>query len=161
MMFERDILLRRARWAYTLVELMVAVAVIGVVLVTFYLALSIGFKMMEHTRQNLRATQILVQRTETIRLFNWSQVTSNNYIAPTFMEYYDPFNPSNKGVAFHGTNYFEIPTSYPSAYRANMRMLTVTVRWTNYNGSIPIPHTRTMQTYVARYGMQSYIYGRQ
>ena len=160
MIFERDIVLRRGGSAYTLVELMVAVAVIGVVLVTFYLALSIGFKMMQHTRENLRATQILVQRAETIRLFNWSQVTSNNYIEPNFMEYYNPFNPTNKGVAFYGTNYPVIPASYPSAYKNNMRLWTITVRWTNYNGSIPIPHTRTMQTYVARYGMQSYIYGR-
>ena len=47
----------------------------------------------------------------------------------------------------------------PEAYRTNMRTITVTVYWTNYNGAKAIVHRREMQTRVARNGMQNYIWG--
>jgi len=41
-----------------------------------------------------------------------------------------------------------------------MRTATVTIYWTNYPAgtNTPIVHSRQFQTYVARYGMQNYIF---
>ena len=47
----------------------------------------------------------------------------------------------------------------PEAYRTNMRTITVSLSWTNYNGAKPIRHQREMQTRVSRNGMQNYIWG--
>jgi hypothetical protein len=48
-----------------------------------------------------------------------------------------------------------------TSYKPNMRLVTVTVSWTNYNTPRPQSHTRQMQTEVARYGMQNYVWGKQ
>ena len=42
---------------------------------------------------------------------------------------------------------------------ANMHLITVNLNWTNYNRGVAIPHNRQMQTQVARYGLQNYIWG--
>ena len=51
--------------------------------------------------------------------------------------------------------------SVPNDYKDNMRALTVTIYWTNYlqkpNTNV-IVRSRQMQTYVARFGMQNYVY---
>jgi len=52
-------------------------------------------------------------------------------------------------------------TGVPADYAANMRAVTVTIYWTNYPRGItntPIVRTRQMQTLVAKYGMQNYVY---
>jgi hypothetical protein len=38
-------------------------------------------------------------------------------------------------------------------------MATVTVSWTNYYGRQSIVRTRQLQTFIARYGIQNYIWG--
>ena len=46
-----------------------------------------------------------------------------------------------------------------AAYAPNMALVTVNLNWTNFNHGTAIPHSRQMQTQVARYGLQSYIWG--
>jgi hypothetical protein len=115
-------------------------------------------------RENLRATQVMMQKMEAIRLFKWSQINdTNNYLKPMFVERYDPQDPSknNRGASYTGYMQARVPNPgvLPEAYRTNMRTITVTVYWTNYNGSKPIVHKREMETRVARNGMQNYIWG--
>jgi hypothetical protein len=53
------------------------------------------------------------------------------------------------------------PTGVPADYQNKMRAITVTVVWTNYGqsaGTNFVVRSRQMQTFVARYGMQDYIY---
>ena len=50
-------------------------------------------------------------------------------------------------------------TNLPAAYRDEVKLITVTVTWTNYTGKNKIVHTRSMQTYSAYDGIQNYIYG--
>jgi prepilin-type N-terminal cleavage/methylation domain-containing protein len=149
---------------YTLAEVMVAVGILGFVATTLYGAFSAGFCVIQSARENLRATQIMVQKVEAIRLFTWSQICdTNNYLKGTFVEPYDPLGVANNcgGAQYTGYVSASIPaaTELPDAYRANMRTITVSLYWTNYNGGKAIVHAREMQTRVARNGMQNYIWG--
>ena len=139
-----------------------ATGILGFVAASLFGAFSAGFCVIQSTRENLRATQIMVQKLEAVRLFTWSQVgNTSQYLTPAFTESYDPLGTSSKsgGAKYQGFVTSSTPTDLPLAYQANMRTITVTLYWTNYLGTKPIVHKREMQTRVARNGMQNYIWG--
>ena len=149
--------------AFTLVEAMVAVLVLGVLGAGLAAAFSSGLSVMDAERDNLRATQIMMQKMETIRLLTWSEGTNSTYAPTNFTDYYDPTGTnSNSSGAVYSGNYSvaSAPTNIPGDYSSSMRLVTVTVYWTNYpaHGRPPIVQSRQMQSLVARYGMQNYIY---
>lgn len=156
--------------AYTFVEVMVAVAVIGVMTVSLYAGISASFGVIQRTRENLRATQILMKRVETVRLYNWDQLNfkgSPAWFQTNFTEAYDPLaatNGTGAGIAYHGRiTVVPPPTSVFNgvnvSYRTNLALVSVILRWTNTAGANSIPHVRTNETLVARSGMQRYVFG--
>lgn len=150
----------RAEAAHSLPEAIIAVLVIGVMLISLYAGFSSGFSIVQSSREELRATQILQQRLETVRLYRWSQLLdTNNYLAPTFVEYLAPSGQTDTagGVVYAGTIALRPPLDLPAAYRDHLREVTVKVYWTNQSGSTEIVRSRQMQTYVARHGMQNYL----
>ena len=152
----------RSERAFTLVEVVVAAMILGTATLSLFACFTSGFSVVQSSRENLRATQIMLQRVEAIRLFNWNQVLdTTNYLKPTFTEYYDPRGATNStgGTLFQGFITSNIPTDLPVAYRTNMRTITVTLYWTNYMGRQTVIRTRQLQTRVARFGMENYIYG--
>src|SRR5258708_34726031 len=150
--------------AYSLVEVIVAILVLALMLISLYGGFSSGFAEVKLARENLRATQIMMQKMETVRLLKWSQVLdTNNFLQPAFLDYYDPSgtNANAFGAIYQGFVTTNAATGVAADYAANMRAVTVTIYWTNYlkgTTNIPIVRTRQMQTLVARYGMQNYIY---
>jgi len=141
--------LRDQRLAFTLTEIMVAVGVIGVLFVSLYLAFSAGFSMVQTTRENLGATEVLVQRAETLRLYSWSQFTSQSFFQSNFTS----DASATLGTIYYGTiernppNFSDNPT-----YANDTRLVTISVRWTNSFGK-PMSHYRAMQTLVAKNGL--------
>jgi hypothetical protein len=106
-------------------------------------------------RENQRATQIILSKIETIRLYNWDQVTApTNFIPTSFVEVYDPQSATNsQGAVYRGTmSLSAFPGS--SSCAASMRQLTVSVNWTTRN----IPRSRSITTYIAKDGIQNYVY---
>jgi hypothetical protein len=144
--------------AFTLADAVVAVFVLGTIGGTFCVGLSSGFGIMQNTREDLRATQIMMQRIEALRLCTWSELTQYS-----FQENYDPLSGTNSaaGAKYFGTVTIGPATSVPNSasYAPNICQVTVNLNWTNYNLSLPVPHSRQMQTQVARYGLQNYIWG--
>lgn len=146
---------RNQRVAFTLTEVMVAVGVIGILFVSLYLAFSAGFSMIRVTRENLGATQIMVQRAETIRLYTWSQLLDPTYFKTNFTV----DSISSLGTTYYGNIRLSTPTYMGSpSYLNDMRTVTISVRWTNGLGR-PLPHYREMQTQVAKFGLQNYAFG--
>jgi len=146
--------------AYSLTEVIVAVFVLSTIAIAFYGGLSSGFSATQSSREDLRATQIMMQKMEGLRLCTWSQLT--NY---TFQEVYDPFATNNlRGTLYSGVVSVGPATNVPAniGYRTNLATVTVTVFWTNYNPSAhsTLVQTRQMQTHIARYGLQTYIWGK-
>jgi prepilin-type N-terminal cleavage/methylation domain-containing protein len=144
--------------AFTLAEIMVTVFVLGVVCLSLFAGFSTGFMMVDSARQDLRASQILTQKAEAIRLCTWSSL-SNCPIS--FIERYDPSSTNSAGTVYSGTVTTSTPTIIPNtaSYRTNMLLVTISLSWTNYSAHQSAAHSRTAQTLVARYGMQNYIWG--
>ena len=151
---------RQRTAAFTIAELVIAIGFIGLLVFSLYSGFSAGFAVIKVARENLRATQLLMQRMDTIRLYTWSQLTTNT-IPTNFFERYDPLG--NSGVTYAGRVNIGVPPSgsgLPDVYRPNMLQVTATVFWTNrFGASNLVVRSRAMQTFVARYGMQPYIYG--
>lgn len=148
------------RAGHSLPETVIAVSLVGVMFISLYTGFSSGFAILSSTRENHRATEILNQQTERIRLLNWKQVLDPDHFLPSPFDM--PLNPEDSavspaGAVFHGTIEATTPTDWPAAYQDNVRLITVTLTWTNYSGSKPIVNRRQVQTCVARYGMQSYL----
>lgn len=146
-----------AKRAFTLAEVMVAVCILGVSCIALYGGLATGFVVIDSTRGELRATQILTQKSEALRLCSWSSLAN---LPISFTETYDPA-ATNSGTVYVGTVSTNVPAMIPvlAAYRTNMCIATITLYWTNYNGTQKIVHSRTNQTLIARYGIQNYIWG--
>src|SRR6266446_7684556 len=140
--------------AYTLAEILVCVLIINVGAAGLMGCFKYAYFVTGLTRENQRATQVMLERAEAIRLCSWDQVRSNGFIPATFSEYYDPSAATgNKGVLYSGT---VAVTAFPysTAYSTNMRQLTMTLRWQ----SGQVSHARTNVTYVAKDGIQNYVY---
>src|SRR2546428_12992258 len=68
---------------HTLVEVMVSLSVLGFMVVSLYAGISSGFAVLRVARENLRATQILQERMEVLRLIRWDDVAPG-FIPTTF-----------------------------------------------------------------------------
>ena len=151
------------RWvgkdAYTLAEALIAVFLLGTLTLSLFGAFSTGLGVVQSARENMRATQILMQKMEAVRLLTWNQSTNTTLATTNFTERYDPLS-TNSGTIYRGTYVAEpAPSALPAAYRSSMRQVTMTLYWTNNPGSARARvQSRQMQSLVARYGIQNYVY---
>jgi type II secretory pathway pseudopilin PulG len=157
---------RQATHAFTIIEALVAACVVGVLFVSLYAGITAGFGALSSSRENLRATQVMIDKMETLRLYSWSQLatfgTSTSYIPSTFTETFFPTTTnyssstvstgSSSGFVYYGT--VEMANAgFTENYSNSVKRVTFTVRWTN-----GIARSQTMSTYVSQYGIQNYIY---
>jgi hypothetical protein len=155
----RHSLLRKTRIAesaFTLAELMIGCAILGIMVVSLFGGISFGFSNITLARQNLRATQIALEKMEIVRMYSWEQVNSNGFVPRTFTAPFFPVTKSgdtNGGVVYYGTIVIT-NVALSTTYDNEMRRVTVNLNWTNRN----IPQSLEMSTYVSQYGMQRYIY---
>ncbi len=154
----RGILARKAEQASTIVEVVVATVIIAIAGAGVITSINYGLLIMQMARENARASQIMLERLESVRLYNWSEVTNAGYVPTTFTDVYDPQSPTNaQGAVYSGTLTVADPvfSSSTPSYSSSMRQFTVTLQW-NTNGKVP--HTRSLTTYVAKDGLQNYVY---
>ena len=142
-----------AQAGFSIVEASVAMGIIGIVFVSLLAGFTAGFDVIRLARENVRASQILQEKAEMIRLYNWDQITNTGFIPTSFTNYFDPTNASTNGVIYLGKVTI---TNAPVAevYSNNLRQLIVSVTWT----SGKIKRDRQLSTLVSRYGLQNYIY---
>ena len=129
-------------------------AVVGVSVMALLSGISSGMLTIQMARENVRATQILVEKTETLRLYSWDQLNATNFIQTSFIEKYDP-NATNGGQGLTYTGSIAI-ASVPmtTAYSDEMKQVTVSLNWSTGR----INRNRSFTTFVARNGLQNYIY---
>ena len=141
--------------AFSLVEVTISLGVIGTVAGAMMTGITGGFFTMKMARENLRATQIMLEKVETIRLYTFDQINTTTpvaFIPRAFTNRYDP-NSTGQGLSYIGTISID-PVPFNTGYSANMKQITVTLNWTTGL----LPRTRSFTTYVAKNGLQSYIY---
>jgi Tfp pilus assembly protein PilV len=151
--------------AFSLVEVMIAACVMAIIFLAMFVGISTTFNLTVAARENLRATQIVVSRLEGLRLCAWSsaQLFNTNVVPPTFTDSFYPLglnSTTNYGTVYHGT--INITTNFslspPATYSNQLALVTISVSWTNSQGKAGTTNSRTMNTYIAEYGLQNYIY---
>jgi prepilin-type N-terminal cleavage/methylation domain-containing protein len=144
----------RRKSGLTLVEVVFALAIIGLIVVAVYGAITSGMTSLRLARENLRATQILVEKTEALRLYNWDQLNTN-FIPTRFIVPYDTTAVStNTGVLYYGSITLVNNPSVGTSYSNTLRLVTIRLDWTTGR----INRTREISTYVCRTGIQNYVY---
>lgn len=139
--------------AFSFVEVLVAAAICGIMFLTLYAGFSSGFVVLQLSRENLRGTQILQEKLETIRLYNWDQLTNVSFIPANFVDTFYPGTQSTSGITYTGkVTIAAAPIS--ESYSNDLRLITVEVQWISAN----VLRKRDMSTLVSRYGLQNYIY---
>lgn len=138
--------------AFSLTELVIAMALLATVLGALLTSFTAGFFSLKMARENLRATQVMLEKMETIRFYSWSQLTQPGFIPPTFTAFYDP-KDTNSGVVYSGMlAWSAVPLTVP--YANQMTQLTVRVDWQTGD----LNRSRTFTTYIARHGLQKYVF---
>ena len=138
---------------FTLIEAITGAMVMGVVFVSLYAGMASGFHSIRAARENLRATQILQEKFETLRLYNWDQINATNYIPATFTNSYAP-NEALSGTIYYGRVTISSNVPVFEVYREDMRLVTIELTWESGGTQ----RSRTFSTFASRYGLQHYIY---
>ncbi len=155
--------------AFTLIEVMISMAVVAMMFVSLYAGITQGLAVISTARENMRATQIMIEKIELLRLYSWDQMNTPGFIPVAFAERLMPSTttnssttaatvaalatPSGAGTIFVGTIQLGA-APVDSGYTNAMRQATLTVTWTNGN----ISRSRSMQTLVAQRGIHDYVY---
>ena len=139
--------------AFSLVEVTVGMGLMGMVTMALLTGFTSGFFTMRMARENLRATQIMLEKTETIRLYSWDQINTPGFIPTNFVAVYDPMDKSNAGLTYQGSMTIT-DCSLPVSYSNNMKRVTVRLDWVTGG----LSRTREFTSYISRNGLQNYIY---
>ena len=132
--------------AFTLVETMVATLLLTSAVVGLYAAFSFGFQIIKLSRENLRADQILVQKLETLRVYDWSKITSG-YIPTDLTASFSTNGGVTYDVAVEVT-----PAPVIESYSHTLRQVTVSLSWVSGG----VLRNRSMTTFVSQDGLQTY-----
>jgi hypothetical protein len=137
---------RISEQAHSLVENMVASALLGFILMALYGAFSFGFGTIKVSQEDLRAGQVLLQKLETIRVYDWNKITSG-YVPTNFTADFS----SSGGVIYNGTIEID-PVALTQSYSNTLREVTVSLWW----DSAGVTRRRSMTTLVSQNGIQTY-----
>ena len=148
---------RRRSQGFSLVEAVVGMALLGLVCMALFSGLCNSTFSVHMTRENLRATQVMAEKLDTIRLYSWRQITNEIYINEGFtapLHPPDPLSPPRTNSAvYNGSIYIEsAPIS--EVYGKDLRLVTVELKWKTGD----LERTRSLSTLVSRYGTYKYIY---
>lgn len=146
-----------SRAGFSLVEAVIALAVIGILLVTLYSGMTSGLDCVRISREQLRATQIMLEKMEAIRVFNWDQITTNGFLPTSFLEPYaydGTTNPTAGGFAYTGAVTVAAVPASGRNYTNHLRQVTVALTWNSGKGL----KQREISTYVSRYGIQNKLF---
>lgn len=143
----------RTRAAFSLIEVLVAMGVVGILIVSLYAAIASSISWVRICGENEQVTQILSDKLDAVRLYNWTQINSNGFVPTSFTLGIDPLL-TNSTPYYTGTiSIAQAPNPMNAYYKSTLLQVTVRIDWVS--GSRP--QTRSMDTYVAKYGLQSYI----
>jgi len=141
---------KRVESGYTFIEVLVAGGILGFLMVALYTGFSVGFATIALSQENLRADQILLQKMETLRVYDWSKVDSS-FIPTSFTNSFSTNGNVARGVTYTGTiNIAPAPIS--ESYSNTLRQVTVGVSWVSGR----VVRNRSLTTFVSQNGIQTY-----
>lgn len=121
-----------SRLAFSLIEVAVATAVILVSFAGIFGVTTMGLSISQASRENLRATQIMLDKMEGVRLYSWSQLTNSSFLVPAFTNwFYETNNVGLSTATGYGTVYTGLVSvasvPFSNSYSSSMVQVTVTV----------------------------------
>src|SRR4051812_33207014 len=105
---------------FRLIELCVAMSIILVTFLTIFASLTMGLSITQISRENLRATQIMLDKMEGVRLYNWDQLTNSTYLISSFTNSFFETNrigmstAQGSGVQYVGAVSVATSTNFPA-----------------------------------------------
>ena len=143
------------RGAFSLLEVVAGLVVCGIVFISLYAGLSQGFKITRISRENLRATQVMVERLESVRLNTFDQLNTPGFVptAPISEPYYAVNSNDNGGFNYSVTVAIS-NAPMATTYTDDLKLVDVKVTWTSGG----VLRSRQMSTLIARDGLQRYVY---
>ena len=142
-----------------MVELLVGTAILGLLMVGVFGVMTMGLSITQMSRENLRATEIMLDKMEGVRLYSWTQVNDSTFLQSSFTNWFfetnniGTANAAGNGIQYTGT-LSVVASPFTNSYSANIRSVTVTVNW----ASGGIARSRTMGTFVSQSGLQNYVF---
>jgi Tfp pilus assembly protein PilV len=143
----------RAR-ALTLVEVMVAAAVLALAVVGMIQVVVVGSEMLDLSRKQTIAAQIIHGQIDLTRLRDWAEVEALDSDRTVAVDAADQAANISEGFVF-GTELPKIARGFAcrrvvSIVRTDMKQITFTVTWTGGTGRT---YSRSGSTYVGRNGL--------
>ncbi len=139
----------RRRWhsraGLSLIEILIAILVIGIVIGSTLVAMRSGFSMIQLARDNTMASQIMQSEMENLRLMNWTQLGE--------LPEEESFEVDTQLDANIAARYER--TRRVTEVRDGMREVELVVEWDTVGGS---RHTRTYRTLFSQEGLNDYYY---
>src|SRR4026208_1801298 len=149
---------RNGKKAFFLLEAVIGMALLGLVFMAMYTGLVTTTFSVQLSRENLRATQLMTEKLDTIRLYGWKKIVEDPYYVhwtdvPVYPD--DPSKLGNDATprVFKGEILVE-NAPITEVYASDLRMITVRVMWATGK----LNRTRTMSTLVSKYGLYRYVY---
>lgn len=131
---------RADKKGFTLVEVMIAAAVMVGGIVGMIKVLVSGSEMLDVSRKQTVAMQIIHGQIDSVRLNDWTTVSGWG-AGPTTVAISSSFQTVSQGFTCRRT---------VSTPKSNLRQVTFTVSWTGNTGR---PYTRSGSTYVGKNGL--------
>ena len=145
-------------------KLLTGIAILSVAATGLYGALTPAYRVIRSTRENLRASQLVMQKAETLSLITPGQAgDTNNYSKPLFVESSNPRRATCRSAGVQYAGYLSpgapAASKQPGAVRSPGQPVTVTLCWTNFDGGKPIVQQREVQARLAPNGAPKYLWG--
>src|SRR5262252_5534645 len=107
----------------TFIEVVVGIWLLTLMIVGIYGAFSFGFSVIKVSQEDTRANQILLQKVETLRVYDWYKLT-NGYFPTNFTAAYS----TNGGVTYQGTLTIQ-RAPMTESYSNTLRQVTASLTW--------------------------------
>ena len=136
---------------YALIEVMIAVCLLAFVVVSLYASFVFGFGLVKLSQENLRADQILLEKLETLRVYDWTRISGGSYFPTNFTAWFSGTNGAARGAVYTGTIAIT-PAPVSESYADTLRQVTVSLTWVSGGAA----RNRSMTTLVSKYGIDTY-----
>ncbi len=136
----------RSKSGLTVIEIMIAVMVLGLVIGSTFMALRTGFTMIQLARDSTMAGQILQSEMENLRLKSWDMLGELNE-----EEAFEVDTLLDESIA----DRFVRTRTIREFRGGNMREVEVAVEWTSLRGT---QHRRVYRTVFGKEGLNDYYY---
>ena len=139
---------------FTIIEAIIAMGIIGLTVIALFSGMHTVTFSVRMAQDNLRATEVMLEKMEGLRLYTWEQLLTTNFIPTNFTApYYDTGATNVTDSTYAGTLVISPFPGADRSYSNDMRKVKVTINWTSGG----IARTRTLESYIARYGIQNYV----